>query len=72
MAKKCKQPEISGDTARSIERRAMELKKSGVKLSTALTKAATEILGCKPRRAISGEGSLSYFRSIGRFHWDNQ
>lgn len=70
MAVKCKQPQITGATAREIERRAQELRRHGKRLPTALTQAATEVLGCKPRRAIAGEGSLNYFRSIGRFRWE--
>jgi hypothetical protein len=65
-------PVISESTALQIERRARELR---AKYKTraphmALTYAATEVLGCLPRRAIAGEGSLNYFRAIGRFHWD--
>jgi hypothetical protein len=65
-------PVISETTALQIERRARELR---TKYKTraphmALTYAATEVLGCQPRRAVAGEGSLNYFRAIGRFHWD--
>lgn len=67
---KCKQPTITGTTAREIEHRAGVLMRKGKRMHTALTTAATEILGCKPRRAIAGEGSLNYFKSIGRFRWD--
>lgn len=66
------QPVISETTAIQIERRAREMQQKYRRRPAhmALTYAATEILGCQPRRAIAGEGSLNYFKSIGRFHWD--
>ncbi len=67
---KCKQPAITGKTAREIERRASELVRGGQKFHTALSIASQAVLGCKPRRAIAGEGSLNYFKSIGRFRWE--
>ncbi len=72
MAAKCKQPTITSDTAQRIEKRAHELwQRPGkrVRMHMALTQATREILGCTPRRAIAGEGSLNYFRSIGHFKW---
>lgn len=71
MAPRCaKDISISSTIARDIERRATKLTKRGTLQHMALTRAAEEVLGCKPRRALAGEGSLNYFKSIGRFFWD--
>lgn len=65
-------PVISESSALQIERRSREMQQRYRRRPAhmALTYATTEVLGCQPRRAIAGEGSLNYFRSIGRFHWD--
>lgn len=71
MMKACRQPTITEAMAREIERRAHGLMRGDRRrMHLALTEAAKAVLECKPRRAIKGEGSLNYVKSIGRFRWD--